>query len=462
MRQGVLITSVAAIVCLYCGVQPVRAQCNTVQQGKLLANDAAANDSLGYSIAVSGDTGIVGADADDNTGGTNAGAAYVYFRTGGTWAQQAKLTASDGAANDQFGISVAISGDTAIVGANGSGATDTGAAYVFVRSGTVWSLQAKLMASDAAAADDFGWSVAISGDTAIIGADGDDNAGGSNAGSAYVFVRSGTVWSQQAKLLASDAAANDDLGYAVALDGNTAVVSSTQHAPGGAAYVFVRNGTVWTQQSRLLASDAAAGDGFGISVGISGDSAIIGAWNNAHAGINFAGAAYVFERTGTTWGQQAKLIASDATTLQLLGTSVAISGETAMAGAIDDSSGTGTGEAYVFVRSGCDWVQAEKLLASDAAANDSFGIAVALSGNTATVGAYRDDNAGGTDAGSAYAFLLGLDCDGDGIPNAADACPSNAPALPVDSTGRPLRDCNNDCLVNGADIACMVNEILNQ
>ncbi len=172
------------------------------QQAKLTAGDAATGDRFGRAVAVSGDTAVIGAYWDDD-GGTESGSAYVFTRTGGVWSQQAKLTASDPGAFDWFGVSVAVSGDTAVIGArwDDDGGTDSGSAYVFARSGEVWSQQAKLIPSDLAANDFFGISVAVSGDTAVIGAHGNDD-GGSESGSAYVFTRSGVAWSQQAKLTA--------------------------------------------------------------------------------------------------------------------------------------------------------------------------------------------------------------------------------------------------------------------
>ncbi len=253
-------------------------------------------------------------DVDDDAG-SESGSAYVFVRSGTTWSQQAKLTAFDAAAIDQFGYSVAISGDTAIVGAYGDddAGSASGSAYVFVRSGTTWSQQAKLTALDAAASDQFGYSVAISGDTAIVGAYLDDDAG-SASGSAYVFVRSGTTWSQQAKLTASDGAASDLFGYSVAISGDTAIVGAygddDAGSDSGSAYVFVRSGTTWSQQAKLTALDAAAVDCFGYSVAISGDTAIVGAYLDDDAG-SASGSAYVFVRSGTTWSQQAKLTASD-------------------------------------------------------------------------------------------------------------------------------------------------------
>ena len=326
-----------------------------------------------------------------------------------TWTQQAKLVASDGAADDFLGRFSSIDGDYAIVGAQyeDTKGLNAGAAYIFVRSGTSWTQQAKLVASDGAASDNFGWSVSISGDYAIVGAQYEDDKG-SNAGAAYVFVRSGTTWTQQAKLTASDGAANDYFGYSVAISGDYAIVGAyledDKGVNAGAAYVFVRSGTTWTQQAKLLASDGETGDVFGQSVSISGVTALIGASGDDDKGSS-AGAAYVFVRSGTAWTQQAKLTASDgAASDKLAYSSVSISGDYAVAGAYgEDDKGGDAGAAYVFKRNGTSWSQQAKLTASDGAANDYFGISIAISGNYIVAGAYGEDDKG-SNAGAAYFF----------------------------------------------------------
>jgi hypothetical protein len=272
-------------------------------------------------------------------------------RSGTTWSQQAKLTASDGVSGDDFGLSVAISGSTAVVGAPGLGfSSNTGAAYVFVPKVTFpfgWSQQAKLTASDGAAGDNFGTSVAISGSTAVVGASGKS----SSTGAAYVFVRSGTTWSQQAKLTASDAASNDFFGTSVAISGSTAVVGAFgNNSNTGAAYVFVPKVTFpfgWSQQAKLTASDGVSLDDFGISVAISGSTAVVGASRKS----GDTGAAYVFVQSGGfpffSWSQQAELTASDGGMNDHFGASVALSGSTAVVGAPGNTSNFGA--AYVFV-----------------------------------------------------------------------------------------------------------------
>ncbi len=217
-----------------------------VEQAKLTAKDGAVFDSFGVSVALSGETAIVGADLDHVGANAEQGSAYVFTRSGGVWTEEAKLTAGDGAAGDEFGFSVAISGETAIVGAYGDDAGangDQGSAYVFIRSGGVWTQQAKLTASDGAAGDEFGRSVAISGETAIVGAGLDDVGANGNQGSAYVFILSGGVWAEQAKQTASDGAAFDLFGVSVALSGDTAIVGAYLDDVGangdqGSAYVY--------------------------------------------------------------------------------------------------------------------------------------------------------------------------------------------------------------------------------
>lgn len=364
------------------------------QQAKLTAADGAANDSFGTSVALSGDTALIGAPG--NAG--SRGAAYVFVRTGSTWTWEGKLTANDGVAGDLFGWSVALSGDAALVGAYQDDG-GKGSAYVFVRSGTAWSQQAKLMASDGVALDRFGVSVSLSGDTALVGANQDD----SSRGSAYVFVRTGTVWIQQGKLTAADGAANDSFGISVSISGETALVGANQDdSSRGSAYIFVRTGTTWQQQAKLGASDGVASDEFGRSVSLSGTTALIGAFRDDTS----KGSAYVFLRSGSSWGQQAKLTASDGLAGDAFGFSVALNGDFALIGANADDSGRGG--AYLFGRSGVLWTQQLKLTAPDGVAGDAFGAAVAVSSDTSLVGASGDDNTSILDQGSAYVFAGAL------------------------------------------------------
>lgn len=343
---------------------------------------------FGWSVALSTERAVVGAAG---------GPAHVYVTDGMAWTEEAQLFASAGALDDGFGFSMAIDSDTVVVGApndDGTGGEQTGAAYVFVRTGSVWSEQAKLVAADPHPYDRFGWRVAVFGDTIIVGAPDDDGPGGLNAGSAYVFVKIGGDWTQQAKLTAPDSRDNDRFGCAVAIAGDTALIGASGGHQGnggaqeGTAYVFVRQGTIWTQQARLATADGVDGHRFGASVALSGNAALIGA-DNAGPNNGFrCGWAYVFERSGTSWAQQARLAASDATHGDNFGGTVALSGNLAVIGAQGDSNyQQGSGAGYVFSRAGSVWVQQEKLTAEGASADARLGSSVGLQGGRALLGA---------------------------------------------------------------------------
>ncbi|MFN2468534.1 MAG: FG-GAP repeat protein [Gaiellaceae bacterium] len=370
-------------------------------------------DEFGISVAVSGDTALVGVWADDVGGRADQGAAYVFIRSAGVWTVQQKLTAADGAAGDLFGRSVAISGDTALVGAFGDdvGANaNQGSAYVFTRTGGVWTEEQKLTAGDGAANDYLGgfFGVAISGDTAVVGASLDDVGATADQGSAYVFTRSAGVWSEQQQLTASDGASGDAFGWSVAISGDTALVGADGDDVGansaqGSAYVFTRTGTVWSEEQQLTASDGAANDFFG-TVAISGDTAVVGAFGDTVGANQFQGSAYVFTRSGGVWSEQQQLTAGDGSAGDFFGVSVAMDGETAIVGAYDAGAIAAQGAAYVFTPSGGVWSEQQRLTASDAAAFDEFGVSVGISGETAIVGAWKDDVDPYTNQGSAYVF----------------------------------------------------------
>ena len=365
----------------------------SAQEIKLLASDGAAGDEFGTSVAVSGTTAIVGSVYDDDSGGP-VGSAYVFDTSTGT--EVAKLLASDGAAADAFGYSVAISGTTAIVGApqDDDNGANSGSVYLFDT--TTGAQTAKLLASDGAANDLFGISVAISGTTAIVGAVYDDDSG-SQSGSAYLFDT--TTGAQVAKLLASDGAAFADFGISVAISGTTAIVGAQGYyesgARLGAAYIF--DTTTGTEVAKLLASDGRDTDAFGTSVAISGTTAIIGAPYDDDNGAN-SGSAYLFDTT--TGAQIAKLLASDAAATDFFGIAVAISDTTAIVGADwDDDNGSQSGSAYHFDTT--TGTQIVKWIASDGAAEDEFGGSVGISGTTCIVGASQHDDSG-SQSGAAY------------------------------------------------------------
>jgi hypothetical protein len=306
-----------------------------------------------------------------------------------TWTQQQELTAAGGVWERDFGSSVSVSGDTAVIGAYEGGSVDQGAAYIFVRSGGVWSQQQELTASDGVQDDAFGYSVSVSGDTAVIGA---FQAGSAVQGAAYVFVRSGGVWSQQQKLTASDGGVNDHFGYTVSVSGDTALVGArlktvNSNTDQGAAYVFVRSNGVWSQQQELTAADGAAYGCFGTSVSLSGNTALIGSSCGKEA-------AYIFTQSGGVWSQQQELTAPGSGGF---GVAVSLSGSAALIGGPDNviNGNEGPGAAYLFVQSGGVWTEQQVLTASDGKGVDFFGGSVSLSGNTAVVGSCCHSPGGG-------------------------------------------------------------------
>lgn len=478
----------------------VRSAAGWEQRQELRANNGATNDLFGTSVALSGDTALIGAPGDDVGSNANQGSAYVFFRSGETWARQQKLTTPDGAANDNFGGAVALSGDTAVIGASGKdlNGEDQGAAYLFSRSGETWSQQPRIFAASGKAEDKFGGavaisgdsvlagvafddigdkenqgsavvfvictglaqqrlltenshqfgnSVAISGDTAVVGADYDDVDGNEDQGSAYIYVRDGASWTQQQKLTASTGVEGDHFGDSVGISGNTVIIGAPGDGLGeptdpGSAYIFVRNGTIWTEQQRLTPSDGLAEERFGRAVAISGDTAIVGACSGNFGPDISPGAAYVFVHNGSNWTEQQKLTASDGAANDRFGSSVAISGDTAVVGAYGDDIGANAdqGSAYVFKRDGETWTQQKKLKASDGAASDLFGVSVAVSADTAIVGAWMNGSDG---QGAAYVFVH----DGENWPQQQKLTASDA--MPQDNFGRSVA-INGDVAVIGA------------
>ena len=402
---------------------------------RLAASDAMPSDRFGVSVAVSGDTALVGAPVED----AERGAAYVFRRVAGAWREQAKLVASDGRSLRKFGFSVALDGDTAVVGGSTAvvGGSDyhadpsPGAVYVFERVGDAWVEQAKLTAPDGVAEDGFGgsWtSVAVSGDTVVVGAQGIGVGG-----AAYVFVRAGGAWGLQAKLTASEPASGDNIGdafgFSVAVSGNTAVVGAPLDDVGskldqGAAYVFTRDAALWTEEQQLSGSVSAAGDNFGFSVGVSTDTVVVSAPNEDVKGNANQGAGYVFARKGRAWPQQAHLTADDGAKDDLFGRSAAVSGDTVILGAQGDKGDNivtvgvlqhQEGSAYVFTRRGGTWPQRTKLVAAEGL----LGVSAAISGGTAVIGAPFEN----LSSGAAYVWEDPLMC--------VRPCGSHSPSSPT-------------------------------
>lgn len=380
-----------------------------------MTGDGAAGDEFGRAVAISGDTVVIGAYADDTTSGSDAGSAYVFVRSGASWNLQAKLTANDGAAADHFGWSASINGDTALIGAphdDLTPGTNVGSAYLFVRSGTDWSLPTRLTAPDGTVNDEFGWAVSVHGESAIVGAYRDDTPAGADAGSAHAFTLSGGSWLWQAHLMSFDAAASDNFGYSVSLEKNTAIVGAyLDDTPGGAdagsAYAFVRSGSVWTQEAKIVDPNGAANDQFGLAVSLSGDRVLVAAaLDDTTTGGADSGSALIFFRAGSIWSFEAQLIPGDIQPGDLFGYSVSLSGSTALIGVVDGDNAPEslTGSAYVFAHDGSTWNQQAKLVVNGGAYNDQFGVRLALSGDTAVIGANFRDTDAGLNSGSAYVY----------------------------------------------------------
>jgi hypothetical protein len=386
-----------------------------VPQAKLLASDGVPWNRLGFSAALTGDTLVVGApcnaDPPYNVPGVGPGTVYVFARSSGTWVQQARLAPSDATMDMQFGYSVSIDGDTIAASAYRHN-PGSGAVYVFMRDGSNWTEKAKLTGGYI---NEFAYAVSISGDTVLVGAQGED-AHGADSGAAYAFRRdNGGTWFREALIVPADGQAWDGFGHAVTLRGDTALVG----APGndengawtGAAYVYERAGTVWAQQAKLMTADAAE-NFFGGAVAVFGDTALVGAPDDGDVATQ-AGAAYVFTRTAGVWVEQAKLLPGDAT-MRWFGTRVALDEDRALiAGMRDQVPVTWPGWAYVFSRNLGTWSEQASLVASQAA-YDATALAVALDGDTAVVGAGYDDDRG-ENAGAAQVFVqVGGPCTDDG------------------------------------------------
>jgi len=368
---------------------------------KLTAADGAANDNFGGRVSIDGDYSIVSAYRDDDNG-ADSGSAYIFVKNGASWSQMQKLTAPDGAAGDLFGSSVSISGDYAVVGAS-----NKGAAYVFRRDSNIWVFEAKLISADAPS-NGFGISVSISGSYIAVGA-----VGGFN-NSAYIFARQGATWSQMAKLVASDGESGDSFGSSLAISGSYLIIGAySDDSNKGSAYLFYKNeSNLWIESAKLTASDGHSTDYFGISVAISDNYAVVG---------NNDSSAYIFARNNNTWSEMKKIVQPDSVSLDWFGASVSISGNYAMVGAFMNNY---TGAAYLFYKDKGgvnNWGQIQKITASDSAGSDNFGGSVLIKGNSAIVGAYGNDDSG-ADSGSAYIFNVEYSPYGDSCTGCPGTC----------------------------------------
>ncbi len=391
------------------------------QQQKITSTPRGVGAQHGNAVAISGNTMVVGARHDSTTA-SQAGAAFVYVLNGTTWTQQAVLLANDGAAVDKFGHSVAISGDTIVIGAYQDDAplSNGGSAYVFVRNGTTWTFQQKLTAAGGTADDEFGNAVGIIGDAVVVGAHFADIPGTSSAGSVYVFRRAGTIWTQTQKL-ASTAGPFGVFGVyfgeSIAMSGTRIAIGATgdntPETAAGAVYVFVEGGGAYVPQQKINISGGTNGDNFGGSVAIEGDTLVGGAREDApFPGQTARGSAYVFEFNGAAWISQGQLLASDGAPFDRFGWSVAVSNNVVAVGAREDDTfaGPDAGSAYLFKRAGATWSQQQKLTPSDPFNGDRFGASVALSAGSLVVGASEKALTLPNGQGAAYYYVVEPPC----------------------------------------------------
>ncbi len=364
---------------------------------KINASDGAASDAFGSAVVVSGDYAVVGAYADESS----KGAVYIYKRVSGVWTQQQKLTASDGAAGECFGVSVVMYGSYIIVGANKAN-SNKGAAYIYKLTNSVWGLYKKITASDGVSGDLFGQSVAIYDDWAVVGAEGDNV----KKGSIYTFVVSSTSATEYSRLTSSTQAASARFGCSISMNGEAMIVGAYNETSGkGAAYIFGYDKVdgVWHQANcqRIVASDGATSDNFGCSVALCGDYAVVGARKGnigTTAGVE-SGSVYAYQCDSfKVWTEKKEITPADGTADDMFGRAVSINGSYVLVGA----PGKDNGAAYIYNKGG-SWTSVQKIMAASSATDDFFGGSVYTDGTYMVCGDVNDDDFG-TNSGSASIF----------------------------------------------------------
>ncbi len=384
--------------------------CDPIEVAELSASDGDRHDAFGESLALSGDTAIVGSIYHDLH--RNFGAAWIYRFDGAQWIEEAELFEPGVDDGDRYGETVAISGDFAFVGRPGGPGNESrsGAVHVYHFTGTEWTHEGQLFPPDGQEGDSFGMSIHAWEGLFVVGADGDDD-NGRDSGSAYVFRYDGAAWVQETKLLPNASAAGDRFGSAVTVADNRIVIGAPRNRDqgdnAGTAYVFAYDGQKWTEEAKLLAPHGRDFEQFGDDVAISDRTIVIGAENSGSSGSN-SGSAYVFHHNGDSWRPHTHLRPPAGSLDHRFGSSTAVAGATILIGATGaEGRESASGAAYVFrLRDGANWVQEAKLMASDGEENDRFGHAVALSGNTAIMTAPNHDDAIRNIEGSAYVFDL--------------------------------------------------------
>ena len=426
-------------------------------EATLVPADAMSTQLFGQSVSLEGELAVVGATGD----ASNAGAAYVFRRTLGVWGEELKLEPVDLEATDLFGASTALDGDLAAVGAPdaldvfGGGNPGSGAVYLFRDDAGAWTQQARIVALDAANFDQLGRAVAVQGDLLVAGAPGDLEVGDGDPdggeGAVYVFRYDGVSWAQEDKLLATHAGPDHRLGESVAVDGDLIVAG----APGfdnsgtdsGSAIVFRFVSGAWFLEQRLLPDDPAAGDAFGSAVAVDGDLVAVGAPRD-NQGFSDTGAIYLFRFDGLEWVQEAKLVASDATANGQLGTSLSLQAPMLLSGAPGASAGDGKG--YLFADVGASWIEHSQLADGASLSN---GRGVALDGTQVLLGAPWTTSGSLLFAGSAYVFEAFTDCNANALPDDTDIALGS-------SLDCNLNDVPDECdIAGGASEDCDGNDV---
>jgi hypothetical protein len=437
--------ALAAVVGLVCSAASAQTELATLH-----AADAAAGDDFGAAVGRGDALAIVGARHEGPP--ADAGAAYVFRQTGSTWSQEAKLVASDRASGDEFGVAVTIEGSLAVVGAwqEEHLGIESGSAYAYRFNGASWVQHVKLVAADRALGDRFGIAVSMDGGLLAIGADRASHGLAADAGAVYLYRNDGFNLNYETKLTASDTFDFDAFGMTVAVSGNRVLVGAPRSdgagLNSGSAYVFAWDTDLdaWVQEQKITPFDAAPGDQFGTAVAISGTTLVIGAPFNDDAGSG-SGSAYVYELAGESWTLAVKLNASDAEVGDNFGISAALRGSSLVVGAHADGPAD-NGSAYFFRRDGATWVEDGRVTPASGQDLDQFGSSAAIGDDLiALIGAAGEDD-GGSSAGAAYLFqvVAVADSDGDGLNDGEELALGTDPDDP---------DTDDDGLSDGAEVA---------
>jgi hypothetical protein len=408
---------------------------------KLFASDGVSGDQFGTKVSTDGTTLVIGARFADYIGPDN-GAAYVYTRTGSTWTFVQRLTSNTVAstAGEFFGASVAVEGNTIVIGAHKADKApqqDCGAFYVFQNTNGVWAQVQKVWAPDNTAHDHLGWSISLENGTILVGAPEDDDKG-TDSGSIYFYTLSGSTATYTGKLYGADTVAGDAFGKSLDRDGNTLIAGATGHdtpSPfGGAAYVFTLSGSTWTQEAKLSSPDITLADQFGFGVSASGNRVLVSAIGSDAKGSD-SGAAYVFLRGANgAWTEEKKLTASDGAALDNLGRGLSLEGNVAVIGSVGkDTYGAYSGAAYLYSLGANGWTEDQKLFASDPAVGARFGFWVEGNGSGEFIIVADQADGAMTGTGAAYVHTVttpfdctsapdGTACDDGDLCTAGESC----------------------------------------